>query len=469
MADYSQSIQQQSTWIHLLYKLIDALAIGFGLLILLTWLPDTNSKSTIVVVLVTLGVFSIIAEFMGFYRNWQAIAFEREASCGLATWALTLLSLAGLGQFTQYVSELSIHGLPLWLSSAATFSLASRVIIRLMLRYLVSRGIHTRSFAIVGVNSLGIQLVEKIERSPEQGLRFLGFFDDRPENRTEVLPEKISKRLGNMCDLMEQARAGKVSVVFVTLPMKAEDRIKDIVESLSDTTCSVYLVPDFFVFQLLHSRWSDIGGVPVVSVFENPFYGIDGILKRSFDIVLASVAIMLAALPMLIIATAVKATSRGSVLFKQRRYGLDGKQIEVWKFRSMTVCEDGAQVTQATQDDARVTPLGGFLRRSSLDELPQLFNVLLGSMSLIGPRPHATAHNEFYRSQIDGYMLRHKIKPGITGLAQVNGYRGETDTLDKMEKRIEFDHRYIREWSVWLDLKILWQTFGVVFSRQNAY
>ena len=172
---------------------------------------------------------------------------------------------------------------------------------------------------------------------------------------------------------------------------------------------------------------------------------------------------------MLLIAAAVKLTSRGPVLFRQRRYGLDGREIRVLKFRSMTVCEDGSSVRQAQKNDRRLTPIGSFLRTTSLDELPQLFNVLLGSMSMIGPRPHATAHNEFYRSQIEGYMLRHKVKPGITGLAQVNGCRGETETVDKMAERIRYDHQYIREWSVWLDIRILWQTFRVVFSRQNAY
>ena len=223
------------------------------------------------------------------------------------------------------------------------------------------------------------------------------------------------------------------------------------------------------MFQLLHSRWSDVQGVPVVSVFENPFYGVDGILKRAFDVCLASIALLIVAIPMLLIALAVKLTSKGPVLFRQLRYGLDGKEIVGWKFRSMPVCENGDTVVQATKNDSRLTSIGGFLRKSSLDELPQIFNVLFGQMSMVGPRPHANAHNEFYRSQIEGYMLRHKVKPGITGLAQVNGCRGETETLDKMENRVFYDHQYIREWTIWLDLRIILKTFGVVFSKQNAY
>ncbi len=251
--------------------------------------------------------------------------------------------------------------------------------------------------------------------------------------------------------------------------MRAEQRIRNVIQELADTTASVYIVPDLFVFQLLNSRWTDIQGLPVVSVFESPLFGVDGILKRTVDVALAGVALLIAAIPMLLIAIAVKLTSKGPVFFRQRRYGLDGREIPVWKFRSMTVQENGSEVKQATQNDSRLTPIGGFLRRSSLDELPQIFNVLSGQMSLVGPRPHANAHNEFYRKQIEGYMLRHKVKPGITGLAQINGCRGETETIDKMEKRILFDHQYIREWSIWLDLKIIFKTFSVVFSRQNAY
>jgi putative colanic acid biosynthesis UDP-glucose lipid carrier transferase len=251
--------------------------------------------------------------------------------------------------------------------------------------------------------------------------------------------------------------------------MRAEGRIRRVLQRLSDSTASVYLVPDFFVFELLHCRWTTVGDLPAVSVFENPFYGVDGVAKRIFDLVTASAVLVAAALPMLAIAVAIRLTSAGPVFFRQRRYGLDGREILVWKFRTMTVCEDGDHIRQATREDDRVTSLGSFLRKSSLDELPQLFNVLAGNMSLVGPRPHANAQNEEYRRRIPGYMLRHKVKPGITGLAQVSGYRGETDTLEKMENRVECDRRYISEWSLWQDLKILFKTPFVVWSRENAY
>jgi putative colanic acid biosynthesis UDP-glucose lipid carrier transferase len=297
----------------------------------------------------------------------------------------------------------------------------------------------------------------------------VGFFDDRPEERSPEIPADLGHRLGTLQDLVTEARAGTIDRIYLTFPMRAEDRIRGVLDRLGDTTVSVYLVPDFFVFQLLHSRWTDILGLPVISVFENPFYGIDGVAKRISDLVLGGLAMLLAAIPMAVIAVMIKLTSPGPVFFRQSRYGLDGQKIRIWKFRTMTVCEDGATAVQATHNDPRVTWFGALLRKTSMDELPQLFNVLDGNMSLVGPRPHANAQNEAFRSQIGGYMLRHKVKPGITGLAQVNGWRGETDVPEKMQKRIEFDLRYIREWSLWLDMKILVKTVFVVLSGKNAY
>ncbi len=463
------NIRQNNTTIKLAFKLMDALAIGIGLVLVLQWFPDLNSKATIASYLIALGIFGLAAELFGLYRNWQGIQFLREATCGVMTWGTTLAALFTLGAVSQYTTEFSPHALMVWFAFTPIISLSFRIWSRWVVAYMVKNDVCSRKFAVVGANDLGLQLVRNISSSPELGLKFLGFYDDRPVARTVDLPLDYRSRLGRITDLIEHAKRSEVSVVFITLPMRAEDRIRKVIQGLSDSTTSVYIVPDLFVFQMLHSRWSDIQGLPVVSVFENPFYGVDGLLKRTVDIAVASVALLLASLPMALIAAAVKLTSPGPALFIQRRYGLDGQEIRVFKFRSMTVCEDGDRVQQARQGDQRLTSIGSFLRSSSLDELPQLFNVLLGSMSLIGPRPHATAHNEYYRSQIDGYMLRHKVKPGITGLAQVNGCRGETETVEKMAERIRYDHQYIREWSIWLDLKILLRTFGVVCTRQNAY
>ena len=453
----------------LLMKIIDAFAIVLGLATLITWLPEVNSKSTIVISLVAIGVFHLWAEVVGVFRNWRGITFAREATCTMIAWVMTFAFLSGLGYFSMYSTELTGKCLVIWFGLTSTFSLAFRMLYRSYCRWTQDKGINTRKFAVIGINDLGIHLVRNINSAPDLGLKFTGFYEDRPSNRISELPTDMSTNLGKISSVIEDAQNGAVQVVFIVLPMRAEKRIREVIQKLADTTASVYIVPDLFVFQLLNSRWTDIQGLPVVSVFENPFYGVDGALKRCVDVVLATAALSVLAIPMALIALAVKLTSKGPALFKQKRYGLDGKEIFVWKFRSMTVQENGAEVKQATKNDSRLTPIGGFLRKSSLDELPQIFNVLTGRMSLVGPRPHANSHNEFYRGQIEGYMLRHKVKPGITGLAQVNGCRGETETLDKMENRVKFDHQYIREWSIWLDLKIMLRTFTVVFSRQNAY
>jgi putative colanic acid biosysnthesis UDP-glucose lipid carrier transferase len=223
------------------------------------------------------------------------------------------------------------------------------------------------------------------------------------------------------------------------------------------------------VFDLIQSRATDIGGLPAIALCETPFYGPSGVVKRVSDIIISAALLVLLSPLLLLLALAIKLTSPGSVIFRQRRYGLDGEEITVYKFRSMRVSEDGEKVTQASRNDPRITPIGRILRRFSLDELPQLFNVLQGRMSIVGPRPHAVAHNEEYRALIKGYMLRHKVRPGITGLAQINGYRGETKDLEDMRKRVEYDLDYLRHWSLGLDLSIILKTVLVVFGDQKAY
>ena len=261
----------------------------------------------------------------------------------------------------------------------------------------------------------------------------------------------------------------RIQIIYLSLPMASQPRILHILDELKDTTASIYFVPDMFVTDLIQAHPDSVCGMPVISVCETPFNGSDGIIKRVSDVVLATLILILISPLLLIIAAAVKVGSPGPIIFLQRRYGLDGKEIVVYKFRSMTVTEDGDNITQATKDDARITPLGALLRRTSFDELPQFINVLQGRMSIVGPRPHPVSLNETYRKLIKGYMVRHKVKPGITGWAQVNGFRGETNTLDKMQSRIDFDLDYLRNWSVRLDLYIIFKTISLVIKDQKAY
>jgi putative colanic acid biosysnthesis UDP-glucose lipid carrier transferase len=415
-------------------------------------------------------LYGMVAELGGIYRRWRGVSKRRELISALLAWGMTLLLLLACGYFFHKVTgDYSRKMLLIWFLGTPSLMIVLRMGIRGLQRTLRAMGYNRRHFAVVGVTELGFQLAQNIEKLPEMGLKLAGFFDDRGDARNPAIPAELGGRVGDLEELLAQAKDGRVDIIYITFPMRAEDRIRGVLHRLSDTTASVYVVPDFFVFQLLHSRWSDILGLPVVSVFETPFYGIDGVAKRLVDFLGSFLLIVSLSVPMLLIALAIKLSSPGPVFFRQRRYGLDGREIRVWKFRSMKVCEDGPAVAQAVKNDARVTRVGAFLRKTSLDELPQLFNVLLGDMSLVGPRPHANAHNEEFRTRVDGYMLRHKVKPGITGLAQVNGWRGETDTPEKMEKRIEFDLRYIREWSLWMDIKVLLQTPLEVLLGRNAY
>ena len=463
-------IRQHWSVSNVAYRVADASAIFGGLWFTASFARGAYAIQTwILVGTIAIGTYWLIAEFSGMYRNWRGVSAERELVCSFATWGMTLLILLAPAWVAGFVVDTRATQVLFWFAATPSLMMLLRSLLRAVKHTLRARGFNRRGFAIVGINDLGIQLAQNMQKSPELGLELSGFFDDRPAERLPEVPSVLGEHVGNIGELIELAEQGKVSMVYVTFPMRAEDRIRHVLEELGNTTASVYIVPDFFVFQLLHSRWTDINGLPVVSVFENPFYGVDGILKRLSDVLLASLAFLLCAIPMLIIGLLIKITSPGPVFFRQHRYGLDGREILVWKFRSMRVCENGNTIVQAQTKDPRVTGLGAILRRTSLDELPQLFNVMTGSMSLVGPRPHASAHNELYRGLIQGYMLRHKVKPGITGLAQVRGWRGETDTLEKMERRIECDHQYIREWSLWMDIKILFQTIFVVFSRKNAY
>jgi len=320
----------------------------------------------------------------------------------------------------------------------------------------------TRRYIIVGVNEVGLELARRL---PARG--FSGYFDFRSIDRISPLLE-ADKLAGHCRDLVDYVRAQGVGLVYIALPLANVPRLSALVRALRDTTASVYFVPDAFAFDLIQGRLAEVNGMPVLSVCDTPFHGTDALLKRTTDIVLGGCALLLLLPAITVIAAAVKLSSPGPVFFRQRRYGLNGEEITVYKFRSMTVCEDGPVVTQATASDHRVTRIGRFIRKTSLDELPQLFNVLQGTMSLVGPRPHAVAHNEKYRRLINGYMIRHKVRPGITGLAQVNGLRGETNTVDKMAARVQYDLEYLRAWSPWLDLKILFRSLIVVWRDYKS-
>jgi len=374
----------------------------------------------------------------------------------LTGWTVVILILLFLGWATDYLALFNIYAIGTWVGvTPVVLYLAHRLAPVVLPKVLEARGGY-RTAVIAGVTEAGRKLNEQFASRAWLGVKVLSFFDDRSRERLGGLAEPGLN--GTLADLPRFVKANGVEAIFVALPMASQPRILRLLEELRDTTSSVYFVPDIFLYDLIQARVDDVNGMPVMAVCESPFYGINGLIKRLSDIVLASVILVLIAPLLLVIAICVKAFSPGPVIFRQRRYGLDGKEIIVYKFRTMRVMEDGADITQAQRDDSRVTRFGAFLRRASLDELPQFINVLQGRMSVVGPRPHAVAHNELYRKLVKGYMVRHKVRPGITGLAQVSGARGETDTVEKMQRRIEFDLAYLRNWSLRLDLEIILKT-----------
>lgn len=389
--------------------------------------------------------------------------FGRSYTRVLLQWGsvVALLLLAG---FAFHVEGRFEHPLYFTWFIVTPIGLTGTHALRRRIRWLAEHGAGAPRYIIIGVNEVGVELARRL---PSAG--FLGYFDFRSVDRLAKVLD-LDKVVGHCRDVANYVRQRGVKVVYIALPLANVPRMSELVNALRDTTASVYFVPDAFAFDLIQGRLVEINGMPALSVCETPLHGMPAVCKRAMDIILAGSGLLVLSPFLLLIGAAVRLTSRGPALFRQRRYGLDGEEIWVYKFRSMRVCEDGTVITQARKGDPRVTRVGAFLRRTSLDELPQLLNVLQGKMSLVGPRPHAIAHNEMYRKLINGYMIRHKVRPGITGLAQINGLRGETETLEKMSERVRYDLEYLRHWSPWFDVKILFKTLGVVLrDRHNAY
>ncbi|WP_371440360.1 undecaprenyl-phosphate glucose phosphotransferase [Methylovorus sp. MM2] len=446
-------------------RLLDPLLI-LGLLYIFTAVNKQPFNGYyLILALLTYFVSSHVYEQINLYRTWRSgkvIAYIRDIAFG---WVIVVGVIVIIGYASDIAVQYDEKVLVQWAIVAPIIIFFSHMLIRKIASDLHKNGA-LRSVIIVGANDLGHRIVERINDDPYLFMEVKGFFDDREVAR---LHQDTPRLLGRVADIAAYARKHNVDIIFVSLPISAQPRITKMFDELQDTTASIYFVPDIYIFDLVQARFDDVGGVPVVAICETPFTGYNTLVKRASDLVLATLILLLLLPLMLLIALAVKCTSPGNVIFKQRRYGLNGEEITVYKFRSMTVSEDGHQVVQAQKDDFRVTKVGAFLRKTSLDELPQFINVLQGRMSIVGPRPHAVAHNEQYRKLIKGYMLRHKVKPGITGWAQINGLRGETDRLEKMKERVEYDLDYLRNWSLPLDLWIIFRTVIVVLKRENAY
>ena len=446
-------------------RLLDPFII-WGMLILLAWVFDeTFTGHYLVLMIITFFISSYVYEQTHIYRTWRNGNLLVYVSDTLIGWGIIVSILLFLGYATHLSYRYSEQVILAWFIATPLALITSHLAVHLITAIQRKRG-ETRSVVIVGANEVGQKLLERIVELPYLLMDVRGFFDDRNAARRS---ESQMPLLGDISEVASYVRKHNIQKIFISLPMSAQPRIRKLLDDLHDTTASIYFMPDVNIFDMMQARFDNVGGVPVVAICESPYSGVDSVVKSTSDIVLAALLLILLSPLMLCIALAVKFTSVGPAIFKQRRYGLYGEEITVYKFRSMTVSEDGNKIDQAQKNDPRITKIGAFLRRTSLDELPQFINVLQGRMSMVGPRPHAVAHNELYRTLIKGYMLRHKIKPGITGWAQVNGLRGETEVLEKMQARIEYDLYYLRNWSIWLDLWIVMLTVWVVLRRDNAY
>ncbi|MCZ7562825.1 MAG: undecaprenyl-phosphate glucose phosphotransferase [Burkholderiales bacterium] len=450
---------QRLSWLAFVRKTLDPLIAGTALVVIAALIGEPFDRPYVAVCAL---VFALM-----FPRNPHSLYHGRGMFRKvLLEWSMVVALLVFLGLVTNSLWWFYPPVLLTWFVTVPFLIFGAHLALLAVAPRLLGANGYRRA-VIAGASQLGRAVAAQFAAKPILGIKVAGFFDDRSAGRLGQLDE--GDLLGRLDDLPGYVGEHGIGAIFIALPMASQPRILKLLDEIGNTTASVYFVPDVLMYDMIQARIDHVGGMPLVAVCESPFVGVNGLIKRLEDIVLSALFLVLSAPLMLAIAVGVKLSSPGPVLFKQRRYGLDGKQIIVYKFRTMRVMEDGAQVAQAQKNDPRVTRFGAWLRRTSLDELPQFVNVLQGRMSVVGPRPHAVAHNELYRRLIKRYMIRHKVRPGITGLAQVNGCRGETEVVEKMHARVEYDIKYIREWSLTLDLAIVLKTVFVLFGDNKAY
>lgn len=419
---------------------------------------------------VVIGIVVLLAALLfprfNLYQAWRGASIFDEVRAVTLAWALVLFLLFAFAFTTKMGVQFSRGWIGVWSLLGWGTLVSGRVFLRVALRWLRSHGFNQRRIVIVGAEGLGEEVARRLLASPWIGLQVAGFFNASPATHAEPgVPI-----LGGLPDVVGYVEEERIDQVWIALPLKEQDKVESLLHELRHSVVDIRFIPDIFGFRLLNHSVTEVAGFPVMNLSITPMVGVNRLVKALEDRVLASLILLLISPLLLLIALGVKFSSPGPVLFQQKRLGWDGQPFMVYKFRSMVIHQEGGgQLTQASKGDARITPFGAFLRRTSLDELPQFFNVLQGTMSIVGPRPHAIEHNEQYKELVDDYMLRHKVKPGITGWAQINGWRGETDTLEKMRKRVEYDLYYIENWSLWFDLRIILLTVFKGFINKNAY
>ena len=401
------------------------------------------------------------------YSSWRGRSMPEMFLRLAASWALVLL----IGLFFSFLIHHAGHVSRMWLFYWYALGLSCLVLYRMVvyhgLRYARARGLNSKRVVIVGYGSTGREMHRRALVQDWTGYDVKAVHAD-PEDFDKIGDPDIV-RLRTLEEIPEFVAKHAIHEIWITLPLLDSPKLQQLQYLLRNALVDIRWVPDILGLQMLSNRMGDFLGFPAVDMNQPISGGLNGVVKDLFDKVFASVALILLLPLFIVIAVCIKTSSPGPVFFRQPRLGLNGKKFNVYKFRTMHVHKEDGMVTQARRDDPRITPIGGFLRRTSLDELPQFINVLLGDMSVVGPRPHALQHNEMYKDLLELYMLRHRVKPGITGWAQIHGHRGETDTVDKMAKRVQFDLHYIQNWSLWMDIRIIVWTAFKGWTGKNAY
>ncbi|MBL6989641.1 MAG: undecaprenyl-phosphate glucose phosphotransferase [Bacteriovoracaceae bacterium] len=465
-----QNNEEGRAIIFAMVRLADPLFVLFGgVIVYWIYFGHLNMPTEYRTALLTGVVYSLLVfPSMGMYKSIRGknpIYLVQVITMAWPLVAIMLMATSVLLKNSAYYSRIWFGS---WVLLTWVLLLLLRAVISRVLRFARKKGWNRKQVVIYGVGELGKRLEFRVKEDSEIGFDVDSYYDDNPDLHGGSINGIVIK--GGIDSLCERVNNGGIQEIWVALPLRSADKVKDLIFRLRHSTVVVRYVLNVFGFRLFNHSLSDIAGIPVLDLNNSPMVGVNKLVKGAEDIILGFLILLLISPLMLLIAIAVKLDSKGPAIFKQRRHGFDGQSINVYKFRTMRVHqESGTQVTQAKKNDTRITRLGAFLRATSLDELPQFFNVLQGKMSIVGPRPHAISHNEEYKEQVAMYMQRHKVKPGITGWAQINGWRGETDTLYKMQKRIEHDLYYIENWSLFFDLKIIVATVFKGFIGKNVY
>lgn len=431
-------------------------------------IPIEDQQDWALLILVQIFVGMLLFQQHDLYRSWRGRPYSDQFSRLVLAWVLISVILWVIWQALDLENVVDGATLGLWLGTSLLFIVIQRALFHVGIRHFRKQGLNSKRVLIYGAGTLGRSIANQIRRSPESGFEVAGYLDDNPNLRGKKI-ESVEV-FGGAASLEDILAPNAIDELWVALPLSATEKVSGVLEISNRYVVSVRLFPDLYGLTLLNHSVSELLGFPIIDLNVDRMQGFNRLIKEIEDKVLGLV-LFIAALPMIgMIALIIRLSSEGPVLFKQRRRGWDGKPFTIYKFRTMKVhTEPPGQLTQATVDDHRFTAIGRWLRRTSLDELPQLYNVLQGRMSLVGPRPHAIEHDNFYEKHIEGYLRRHRVKPGITGWAQINDLRGEVQEIEEMSRRVKHDLYYIEHWSLWFDVRIILATILKIFFSKKAW